>query len=99
MQRHTDRTLVTPQDFLTELAEVRRLGYWVDDGEQEIGVRCIGVSVPDTPQPMALSMSGPSARVNGAGSRRAAHRVPARSGYRDLRGVEQDRLEDLTSLS
>ena len=74
MQRHTDRTLVTPQDFLTELAEVRRLGYSVDDGEQEIGVRCIGVSVPDTPQPMALSMSGPSARVNDELVERA-HRV------------------------
>jgi len=64
MQRHTDRTLVTPEAFLAELAEVRRLGYAIDDGEQEIGVRCIGVAVPGTPQPMALSMSGPSARVD-----------------------------------
>jgi len=63
MQRHTDTTLVTPQAFLAELAEVRRLGYAVDEGEQEIGVRCVGVAVPDTPQPMALSMSGPLARV------------------------------------
>ncbi len=74
MQRHTDYTLVTPQDFLTELAEVRRLGYAVDDGEQEIGVRCIGVAVPGTPQPMALSMSGPSARVDDALVKRA-HQV------------------------
>jgi IclR family acetate operon transcriptional repressor len=74
MQRHTDRTLVTPQEFLTELAEVRRLGYAVDDGEQEIGVRCIGVAVPGTPQPMALSMSGPSARVDDELVARA-HRV------------------------
>jgi len=55
MQRHTDRTLVTPEAFLKELAEVRRLGYAVDEGEQEIGVRCVGVAVPETPQPMALS--------------------------------------------
>jgi IclR family transcriptional regulator, acetate operon repressor len=74
MQRHTDRTIMTPEDFLTELAEVRRLGYAVDDGEQEIGVRCIGVAVPGTPQPMALSMSGPSARVNDELVERA-HRV------------------------
>jgi IclR family acetate operon transcriptional repressor len=74
MQRHTDRTIATPEDFLTELAEVRRLGYAVDDGEQEIGVRCIGVAVPGTPQPMALSMSGPSARVNDELVERA-HRV------------------------
>jgi IclR family acetate operon transcriptional repressor len=64
MQRHTDRTLVTPEAFLNELAEVRRRGYALDEGEQEIGVRCIGVAVPGTPQPMALSMSGPLARVN-----------------------------------
>ena len=64
MQRHTDHTLVTPEDFLTELAEVRRVGYAVDEGEQEIGVRCVGVAVPGAPQPMALSMSGPLARVN-----------------------------------
>jgi IclR family transcriptional regulator, acetate operon repressor len=74
MQQHTDRTIMTPEDFLTELAEVRRLGYAVDDGEQEIGVRCIGVAVPGTPQPMALSMSGPSARVNDELVERA-HRV------------------------
>jgi IclR family acetate operon transcriptional repressor len=74
MQRHTDRTLVTPQDFLTELAEVRRRGYAVDDGEQEIGVRCVGVAVPGTPQPMALSMSGPTTRVDDELVERA-HRV------------------------
>ena len=64
MKRHTEHTLSTPAAFLAELAEVRRLGYAVDDGEQEIGVRCIGVAVPGAPQPMALSMSGPLARVS-----------------------------------
>jgi IclR family acetate operon transcriptional repressor len=63
MQRHTEHTLVTPEDFLAELAEVRRLGYAIDDGEQELGVRCVGVAVHGAPQPMALSMSGPLARV------------------------------------
>ncbi len=71
MQRHTDHTLVTPKDFLDELAEVRRRGYAIDEGEQEIGVRCVGVAVPGTPQPMALSMSGPLARVNDDLVRRA----------------------------
>lgn len=74
MERHTDRTLVTPDAFLAELAEVGRLGYAIDDGEQEIGVRCIGVVVPGAPKPMALSMSGPLARVDDALIARA-HRV------------------------
>ena len=51
-------------DHRFELAEVRRVGYAVDEGEQEIGVRCVGVAVPGAPQPMALSLSGPLARVN-----------------------------------
>ena len=85
MQRHTDRTLVTPEAFLKELAEVRRLGYAVDEGEQEIGVRCVGVAVPETPQPMALSMSGPLARVNDEVVQRA-HQV-LREAASEIRAV------------
>jgi IclR family acetate operon transcriptional repressor len=42
---------------------VRAQGYAVDDGEQEIGVRCVAVVVPDAPAPVALSVSGPSGRM------------------------------------
>jgi IclR family acetate operon transcriptional repressor len=85
MKRHTDHTLVTPEQFLAELAEVRRLGYAVDEGEQEIGVRCVGVAVPGTPQPMALSMSGPLARVNDDLVQRA-HKVLSKAAA-DIRTV------------
>ncbi|MDQ6641207.1 MAG: IclR family transcriptional regulator, partial [Actinomycetota bacterium] len=34
------------------------------EGEQEVGVRCVAVAVPGAPQPMALSMSGPLARMS-----------------------------------
>ncbi len=63
MPRYTPSTLTTPQEFLAALDEVRRLGYGLDEGEQEIGVRCVAVRVPNAPQPMAMSMSGPLARV------------------------------------
>ncbi len=85
MQRHTDHTLVTPEAFLAELAEVRRLGYAVDEGEQEIGVRCVGVAVPGAPQPMALSMSGPLARVSDEVVERA-HQV-LREAAAEIRAV------------
>lgn len=51
MPAATEKTITTPDGFLTALEEVRRLGYAVDDNEQEIGVRCLAVSVPDSPRP------------------------------------------------
>lgn len=63
MQRHTDRTIVTPNDFLADLARVRERGYALDEGEQELGVRCVAVAVRNAPRLMALSMSGPLTRM------------------------------------
>ena len=35
----------------------------MDDNEQEIGVRCLAVPVPDSPTAAAISISGPAGRV------------------------------------
>jgi len=59
----TDRTIADERTLLRALAEVRERGYAVDDGEQEVGVRCIAMSVPRTPGNVAVSVSGPSARI------------------------------------
>ncbi|WP_269134542.1 IclR family transcriptional regulator [Spiractinospora alimapuensis] len=72
MPAHTERTITTPGDFLTELALVRDQGYATDDGEQEIGVRCIAVPVLGGPSKTALSISGPESRVTWEVVRRAA---------------------------
>ncbi len=50
--------------LLTDLARIRQCGYAFDDEEQELGVRCYAVSIPNTPTPMAVSVSGPLARVD-----------------------------------
>ena len=63
MERRTDHTITTPADFLADLERIRARGYALDDGEQELGVRCVAVVVPDAPRPMALSMSGPLTRM------------------------------------
>ncbi|MGX9919336.1 IclR family transcriptional regulator [Streptomyces sp. NPDC002248] len=63
MPAATDRTLTTPESFLTALDEVRARGFAVDDNEQEIGVRCLAVSVPHSPTTAALSVSGPAGRL------------------------------------
>ncbi|MCN9244672.1 IclR family transcriptional regulator [Streptomyces sp. RY43-2] len=62
----TEKTITTPEAFLAALADVRLLGYAVDDNEQEIGVRCLAVPVPDSPTAAAISISGPAGRVTEA---------------------------------
>ena len=64
MPRRTEHTLTTPDEFVADLARTRARGYALDDGEQELGVRCVAVAGPDAPRPMALSMSGPLTRMS-----------------------------------
>jgi IclR family acetate operon transcriptional repressor len=63
MPRHTPNTLTDPHAFADELDRTREQGYALDEGEQEIGVRCVAVAVPDAPARLALSVSGPVARM------------------------------------
>ncbi|NJP65116.1 IclR family transcriptional regulator domain-containing protein [Streptomyces spiramenti] len=63
MPAATDRTLTDADALVGELAAARADGYAVDDNEQEIGVRCIAVPVPDSPTPAAISVSGPAGRI------------------------------------
>jgi IclR family acetate operon transcriptional repressor len=70
MPASTDRTITTPDAFLAALEQVRRSGYAVDDNEQEIGVRCLAVAVPDSPTGTAISISGPAGRVTDAATER-----------------------------
>jgi IclR family transcriptional regulator, acetate operon repressor len=59
----TDRTITSPDAFLAALERVRADGFAIDDNEQELGVRCLAVPVPDAPTPAALSISGPAGRL------------------------------------
>ncbi|GGV29887.1 IclR family transcriptional regulator [Streptomyces griseoflavus] len=70
MPAATDRTITTPEGFLAALEEVRRQGYAIDDNEQEIGVRCLAVPVPDSPTAAAISISGPAGRVTESATER-----------------------------
>ncbi|MEU5545260.1 IclR family transcriptional regulator [Streptomyces sioyaensis] len=66
MPAATEKTITDPDRFLEALADVHRLGYAVDDNEQEIGVRCLAVPVPNSPTSAAISISGPTGRVSEA---------------------------------
>lgn len=65
MPRRTEHTITDPEAFLADLALVRMRGYALDDGEQELGVRCVAVAVPDAPRAMGMSVSGPTPRMSG----------------------------------
>ncbi|GAB3256437.1 IclR family transcriptional regulator [Kineosporia babensis] len=64
MPRHTEHTLVQPEEYVAHLARVRELGYAVDEGEQEVGVRCVAVAVPHPLAHLAISLSGPAPRMS-----------------------------------
>jgi DNA-binding IclR family transcriptional regulator len=74
--RHNENTVVSIRGLKSELAKVRQQGYAVDDEEDEIGVRCIGVpilgddqrafaaiSFAGTTEEIPLERVGPLARV------------------------------------
>ena len=62
MPARTERTITDVGPLLEELALVRERGYAVDDGEQELGVRCVAVVVTGMSL-SAVSVSGPASRV------------------------------------
>ena len=68
MPARTERTITDVDALLEELERVREQGYAVDDGEQELGVRCVAVAVPGG-STSAVSVSGPAARVTRGRSR------------------------------
>lgn len=72
MARQTEHTITDPDVLARHLAMSVDNGYAVDDGEQEIGVRCVAVAVPDAPARLAMSVSGPAARMTDELVERAA---------------------------
>lgn len=66
MPRRNERTITTVDGFLRELVRVRENGYAVDDGEEDLSVRCLAVPVLDgTRAVAAMSVSGPAERFTG----------------------------------
>lgn len=68
----TPRTVTEPGPLLAELARVRRTGYAVDNGEQEVSVRCLAAALPGAATRAAVSVSGPEGRLTGQARERIA---------------------------
>jgi IclR family transcriptional regulator, acetate operon repressor len=58
----TSATITDPGALHAEVVRIRARGYALDEGEMEVGVRCVAVGMPGA-VPMAVSVSGPSARM------------------------------------
>lgn len=77
MVAHTDHTITDPATFSAELDRVRADGYAVDEGEQELGVRCVAVALDGAVLPAAVSISGPTTRMTDDLLRSAVPRLRA----------------------
>jgi IclR family transcriptional regulator, acetate operon repressor len=64
LPRHTPHTVTDPEELLAQLDLIRSRGYAVDEGEQEVGVRCVAVAVPGSTIRLAMSVSGPAPRMS-----------------------------------
>lgn len=67
----TPRSATTPAALFEDVAAARGRGWAVDDQEREIGLRCFAVPVPVQFPHAALSVSGPTSRVDDEFARRA----------------------------
>lgn len=71
MPTPTPHSIGDVEALLADLDLIRSRGYAIDDGEQELGVRCFAVPVPGMPTLTAISVSGPVTRVDESFAERA----------------------------
>lgn len=66
LEKKTEYTILEMEQLLTELAAIRRLGYAMDNEENEVGVRCIAASIKDYSGTAnyAISISASAARMS-----------------------------------
>jgi DNA-binding IclR family transcriptional regulator len=93
---HTPNTIANEQDFLKELANVRSVGYAMDNQENEPGVRCVAVPIRNHMQQVsaAVSMSTPLSGISDDKFdevltllRQAADEISGKMGY----GIQQQK--------
>lgn len=71
MPTPTEKSIGDIDSLIADLDRIRKRGYSIDEEEQEIGVRCFAMAVPNAPTPTAISVSGPVSRVDQAFADRA----------------------------
>jgi DNA-binding IclR family transcriptional regulator len=66
LPRHNENTIVSARKLKQQLVQVRKSGYALDDEEEEIGLRCVGVPVFNHEGRVvaAISVSGTTAQIH-----------------------------------
>jgi IclR family transcriptional regulator, acetate operon repressor len=77
----TPNTLTEADELVGQLGQIRRRGYAIDEGEQEIGVRCVAVPVTEGSTRLAVSVSGPVPRMTAELIGRAVPMLQAAAGH------------------
>jgi DNA-binding IclR family transcriptional regulator len=67
MLRHNDNTISSINRLCRELETVRKLGYSLDDEEEELGIRCLGAPIFDHSGDVvaAISVTGDTRQIDG----------------------------------
>lgn len=65
LKRFTDNTITNGKKLRAELAQIRKRGYAIDDGEHQPGLRCIGAPIHDSSGRViaGVSISGPAWKI------------------------------------
>ena len=85
MPAQTTHTIVDPDTLLAQIRRSAQLGYAVDDGEQEIGVRCIAVPCPRRHR-LVRHLGVRADRSDDPGAGRPSRPTPAFGRGRAVRG-------------
>jgi DNA-binding IclR family transcriptional regulator len=77
LPRHNEETIVSVRKLKAQLTEIRRLGYALDDEEDEVGLRCIGCPVFDGAGKVvaAVSVSGTISQITAENLSALVHKV------------------------
>jgi IclR family transcriptional regulator, acetate operon repressor len=75
MPAMTAKTITDIDALMADLERIRQRGWAEDNGEQEIGVRCIAAPILGTGIQSAISVSGPEARLTPEVTDRAGPRL------------------------
>lgn len=75
--KKTEYTITALEDFLNEIEKIRKCGYAIDNEENELGVRCVAVAIPDQygKYRYAVSVSAPINRMDDDTVKRTAKRL------------------------
>jgi len=82
LPRHNENTIVSARKLKQQLHQVRTAGYALDDEEEELGLRCIGVPVFDHEGLVvaAVSVSGTVTQIHAENVGKLADRAKAVAG-------------------